>query len=363
MIRLKYHPGHRVLTSFTIFLLVFLPLMVKAQPGRPPANVVVTPIVQETVQEEVVLIGVVESWRASTVASEVTGRVDELSVRRGQKVKKGQVLARLGDRNLILKLKETRAKRDATQARLAMAKDILERSQKLMEGQAISDKDHRRAKLSLEEMKGDLAAIDAEILQFEDELYKKEIRAPFSGIVTREETEVGEWVEIGGEIVHIVDLSKVRIIVEIPEQYVPGVKENEAVIVRIDALGPEKFKAKIHALIPEGHRDARIFPLEIHVQNPALRIKEGMLAKVQFNLGLARRVVMVHKDAIITRGSQTYMFIVNGTEAKQVFVTTGQAQGDLIEIIGPVEFEQNAVIRGNERLRNGQSVQVVSPSE
>ena len=353
---------HRSTSSFLLISsLVFVQGAIGQ--GPPPANVVVSPVVQERVRDQIVLIGIVESWRASTVASEVSGRVDALKVRRGQSVKRGQVLAQLATSDFLLKLKEAGARRDATRARLERAKDILERSGKLMEGRAISDKDLRQAQLTVEELEGEHAAIEAEILQLKDGLNKKTIRAPFTGVVTREETEIGEWVEEGGEIVHMVDLSRVRVLVDMPEKYVSGVKENEEVDVRIGALGRQSFKGRIYALIPEGNKEAHSFPLEIHVNNKDLLIKEGMLARVGFNLGLSREAVMVHKDAIVTRAARSYIFIVNGEEAKQVFVTTGRAQGDLIEITGSVNVGEKAVIRGNERLRNGQPVQVVPDSE
>ncbi len=353
---------YRATPSFLLMFFLVLLRGVVAQ-GPPPAKVVISPVVQETVRERIVLIGIVESWRASTVASEVSGRVDALKVRRGQSVKRGQILAQLGKSGLLLELKEAGARRDATRARLKRAKDILDRSEKLMEGRAISDKDLRQVRLTVEELEGDLAAIEAEILRFEDGLDKKTVKAPFSGVVTREETEVGEWVEEGGEIVHMVDLSRVRVLVDIPEQYVSGVKKNEEVDVKIDAVGRQPFKGRIYALIPEGNREAHVFPLEVHVNNKDLLIKEGMLARVVFNLGLSRKTIMVHKDAIITRGSRSYVFIVNGEEAKQVFVTTGQSQGNLIEVSGSINVGEKVVIRGNERLRTGQPVQVLPDSE
>lgn len=327
--------------------------------GRPPANVVVSPVVEGQVQEKVILIGVAEPWRASNVASEFSGRVQAMVVRRGQVVKKGEVLARLEKSDLPFRLEEAQAKKKATQFRLERAKDILERSESLEKDQAISDKDLKQAQLAVGEIEGDLLAIEAGIRQLKDEAKKKTIRAPFDGVVTRELTEVGEWVKVGGEIVHMVDLSTVRILVDVPERYVSGVKADEDVVVKIDALGPKPIKGKVHALIPEGNREAHLFPLEVHAENKDLQIKEGMLARIEFNLGLARNVMLVHKDAIITRGTQTYLFIVNSENVKQVIVATGKSKGDLIEVTGSLKVGDKAVIRGNERLREGQSVQVV----
>ena len=360
-IRQYLHGKGFFILSLMILTLFQSPLLL-AQ-GRPPTKVVVSAVIHDTIQDEIVLIGVVEPWRASTVAGEVSGRVEDLKVRRGQKVSRGQVLAQLDKSNLLLKLKEARARKDAAQARLERVRDVLERSERLKEGKLISDKDLRQARLNVQELEGDLAVTEAGILQRDDELGKKTIRAPFNGVITRELTEIGQWVEEGGDIVHMIDLSKVRIIVDIPEKYVSGVKENEEVMVEIDALGQQRFKGRIHALIPEGDKEAHVFPLEIHVKNKGSIIKEGMFAKIHFGLGLTRQAAMVHQDAIVTRGGQTYLFVVNGEEAKQVFVNTGRRKEDFIEVIGSLKTGEPVVIRGNERLRNGQPVQVVPPSE
>ncbi|MFQ5949357.1 MAG: efflux RND transporter periplasmic adaptor subunit, partial [Nitrospiria bacterium] len=172
-------------------------------------------------------------------------------------------------------------------------------------------------------------------------------------------TEVGQWVEKGGGILQMVDLSTVRILVDMPERYVARVMAGGAVTVRMDALGEETFRGKVHALVPEGDREARLFPLEIRIKNEKLRIKEGMLARVAFDLGLARRVLMVDKDAIIIRGPQTFLFAVNEGKAKRHLVSTGKAKGKQIEIDGPLKEGEMVVIRGNERLRDGQPVQVI----
>jgi membrane fusion protein (multidrug efflux system) len=99
--------------------------------------------------------------------------------------------------------------------------------------------------------------------------------------------------------------------------------------------------------------------LEIRVINTKSRIKEGMLARVEFDLGQARNSLMVDKDAIIVRGPQTYLFSVQEGKAIRHSVSTGKARGTRIEINGPIEEGQLVVIRGNERLRDGQPVEVL----
>ncbi|HIE65761.1 MAG TPA: efflux RND transporter periplasmic adaptor subunit [Nitrospiria bacterium] len=347
-----------------IFLLFFLTLIttqtdhVLAQ-GRPPTKVVVSPVILESIHDQVQLIGTVESWRTSRVAAETSGKVAVLKGRRGDRVEKGAVLARLGKSALQLKLRETIARRNASRARLKKAVDQMKRSEKLVKEALLSERAYREAELTVDELREGLAVSEAAILQIRDELEKKTVRAPFDGVVTRELTEVGQWVQKGGGILRMVDLSTVRILVDIPERYVSGVKKGSAVRVRIDALGKETFPGKVHALVPEGDRASRLFPLEIRVKNAQFRIKEGMLARVEFDLGEARRSLMVDKDAIIVRGPQTYLFSIQEGKAIRQKVSTGKAKGTRIEIKGPIEEGQLVVIRGNERLRDGQAVEVL----
>lgn len=342
-----------------VFLFFSQTFLIFAQ-GRPPANVVVSSVRLEVMQDEILQIGTVESWRASRVATEVSGLVEELLVRRGAKVKKGDLLVRLSASTLRLKLKASEARQNAALARLQKARDALKRSEELMKGGLVSQRVYRDAKLTVEELEQTLAVNKAEVLQTQDELDKKHVRAPFDGIVTEALTEEGEWVSKGGGIVHLVDLSRVRILVEMPGKYIRDVQRGGVVSVKIDAIPGEVFSGKVHALIPAGDRAARLFPVEVHVENKGLLLQEGMLARVAFALGRSRRVLMVDKDALIRKGSETFLFVVEDAKAVKKLVSVGRGKGGLIEVDGGLTVGDIVVIRGNERLREGRAVHVVA---
>ncbi|MBN4054257.1 efflux RND transporter periplasmic adaptor subunit [Nitrospira defluvii] len=348
--------------TLVVFFLVFgfaINFQAAFAQGRPPAKVVVSSVVNETVQDHILLIGTAESWRTSRVAAEEFGRVEAMLVRRGDWVKKGDILARIGASELLLQLKESEAKRRAARARLERERDNLVRSESLMQENLISEKAYRETVLNVQELEETLAVTAAEQLRFKDRLRKKEVRSPFSGIVTQELIEEGEWLERGGGVVQLVDATKIRILVDMPEKYVSEVKIGGSVKVHFDAIGNTPFDGRVHALIPEGDRASRLFPLEVHVENDDLKIKEGMLAKIDFDLGLDRPVLMVEKDAIIRRGSESFLFIVRGEKAIKQTVLLGKAKGEWIEVVGSLQTGNQVVIRGNERLRDGQAVQIV----
>ncbi len=352
---------HRAKTLFLFLLtltLYFQDQQVFAQ-GRPPAKVLVSSVVRENVQDQMSLIGTVESWRTSRVASEASGRVRILFARRGTAVEKGDILAQLGASELLLKVLESEAKGKASIARLEKARDELKRAEKLMKASLVSEKVYLEAKHSLREMTENVAVNKAAQSQFEDLLSKKAVRAPFAGIVTRELVAEGEWLNKGGSVLQLVDASKVRILVDLPEKYVSDVKVGSAVAVAFDAMPGESFVGKIHALIPEADRAARLFPLEIYVENETLRIKEGMLSRVRFDLGGIRNVLTADKDAVIRKDGEIFLFVVAEAKALKRRIQLGQAKAGRIEVSGELREGDAVVIRGNERLRDGQAVQVL----
>ncbi len=347
------------LLSF-IIMTICLQVQETSAQNRPPTRILVSSVVRETVQDKIQLIGTVESWRTSRVASEASGKVESLIARRGSSVKKGEILAKLGASELLLKLEESEAKRNVAIARFEKAQDDLKRAEKLMKASLVSRKVFREAKHSLREMEESVLANKAAQLQLEDLLSKKEVRAPFAGIVTRELTAEGEWLAKGGSLLQLVDASRVRILVDLPEKYISLVKIGGVVEVGFDAISGETFKGKIHALIPEGDRVSRLFPLEIHVENKALRIKEGMFARVGFELGRTRSVLMADKDAVIRKDGQSFLFVVADAKAIKRSIKLGKAKEGRIEVEGDLQEDDLIVIRGNERLRNGQAVQVMT---
>ena len=345
------------------FVLVSFVLLLRAgalfAQGRPVSNVVVSPVVTEVIRDEILQLGTAESWRTSRVATEVAGRVEKLEVRRGAKVQKGDLLAKLSDSGLLLKLKESEARRNAAIARLDRAKDNRPRLEGLMKEQLVSERAFRDAKLTVQELEQTLVVDQAERLQIKDELDKKNVVAPFDGIVTQSLTEEGEWLQVGGGIVQLVDLSKVRILVQVPEKYIREIKAGVRVSVTIDAIPGETFSGAVHAMIPAGDREARLFPIEVHLENKGLRINDGMLARVAFGLGLEQNVLMIDKDAVIRKGATSFVFVVKEGKAMQQTIKTGRGKAGLIEVQSGLNEGDTIVIRGNERLMDGSVVNAV----
>ncbi|NIS62964.1 MAG: efflux RND transporter periplasmic adaptor subunit [Proteobacteria bacterium] len=346
------------------FIYLFLILFLEVSPfswaqGPPPTPVVVSPVLERQVRESVVLVGTATPRVRSLFASEVEGLVKELYVDEGDAVKEGQILAKLGSSALEIQLEVAKAARNEAKDRYLQAKAELERSVKLRQSQSIAEKKFVDDQFEAMAWEKRVRQREAQISQLRDLLAKKTIIARFSGFVARKHTEVGQWVEQGGGIVTLIDLEYVHVVVQVPERYVGKIRVGDRASVSVEALGNKRFPGKIIAIIPEGDREARTFPVKVEIENENFRIKGGMLSRVTFSLGKPYPTMLVPKDALVNRDNQQFVFVYQNDIVKLIRLDVKGYHGDMAEVAGQLKPGLMVVIRGNERLRDGQNVLVI----
>jgi RND family efflux transporter MFP subunit len=341
-----------------IFFILLLSPLLHAQ-DRPGAPVEVSPVTRELVEKEVTLTGTVFPQTRSVVASEVEGLVEKMVVEEGDFVKKGEKIAELGASLYRLQLREAEAGRKETEQRYLQAEADLRRSEDLVEKGFVARKQLMDDRFNTEALLKKLNQHEAEIARLKDLLGKTRIFAPISGTVARKHTEVGQWMEKGGPVVTLLDLSRVRVEVFVPERYITKVKVGQSASVTADALDGLAFQATIAAIISEGDPKARVFPVKFEVVNKEFKLKSGMLARVTFSTGYSRKALLVPKDALVSRGEESVVFAVENGKAREVRVRVKDYHGHKAEITGRVEAGDQVVTRGNERLRDGQPIQVL----
>ena len=346
-------------TTASAFIWLLLVPTSQAQSGPPATPVKVAEVKMVEIAPKVLLIGTAQPKLTSVVASEVDGLVKEFDGNEGAFVKKGAVLARLDETYLRIELKASRASKAEAEARLRSARADLERSTELLATEAIADKKYTDDLAEVESLEARVRRLEAEIEQKQDNISKKTIRAPFSGSVVKEHTEIGQWVDKGGQIVTMADLSSIEVVVDVPERYVPRLVLGETTGVLVDALNPEKFEGRIAAIIPVGDSATRSFPVKVAVNNPDKHIKGGMLCRVSLAIGKSNSVLAVPKDAVVNQGNRHLLYVVRDGVAQPLNVQLGDASESLIEVRGQVKLGMQVVTRGNERLRPGQAVQII----
>ncbi len=327
----------------------------------PPSPVRVAPVLQQEVKRTVTLVGTVEPWKRSVVASEVEGLVQAFAAEEGMKVKRGNLLARLRTKTLQIRLDSAMAIYRESRARYEQAKRDLKRFRVLFQRELVTQKDFDDAVAEEAALKERLSQLDAEIRQVKDSLNKSTVVAPFDGWITQEFTEIGQWVEEGGPVVEVVDLSRVQVEVPLPERYVSQIQIRDPVTATFDGLPAFEARGQVFSLVAQADRNARTFPVKVEIPNPALAIKSGMVSRVTLRIDQPHQGLVVPKDALVLRGGKAFVFRVNEGTADQIPVTAVLHVEDLVEIEGPVQAGMDVVVEGNERLFPGQPVRILEP--
>jgi RND family efflux transporter MFP subunit len=294
-------------------LLAIAPEAPAAEKKQAPAATPVqtAPVREGLVSQQVSVISTTEAVRKSTVAAEVSGRVEVMHVWEGEFVKEGATLVELGSTDTELKLKGAVAGSEAIKARLILAEKELERVKNLQTTNSVAAKQYDEAYFNAMALTRELDRNNAEIDRLNYELARKKVLAPFSGFIVQEHTQVGQWMSVGGSIVTLVDLSSILVKADLPEIQAVQLRPANGVSVVINSLSSRPFPASIEVIMPQGNPVSRTFPVRVAIPNPKNRIKSGMEAIATFELGRKITSLLVPKDAIVPAGADNLVYRVD----------------------------------------------------
>lgn len=354
------------LASFLFILVGLIPTMVTGESKEKNANatpVKVEKIVKKTVGPFTTLIGTAEPYRKSTVASETPGLVINFSVRVGQRVKEGDLLAGVETRPLSLDLKQAEASLAEANENYKNALSELKSTEELFQKKTISSRRYDVALYAASAMKQRILALETGIEAIKYDIEKCLIKAPFSGFVVEEHTQIGQWLEKGGAVATIADMDPILITVPVPDRYIRFVRPGQAVDLNFEFMERnEKRKGHVRDVIPAGNEKARTFPVQIKVANSDFYILAGMSSGVIFPVGQPHPSLLVNKDAVITKGDGHHIFVVNDEKAHLIPVKKGQAYDGYVVIEGKISEGQLAIVEGNERIQPEQEVRILESS-
>jgi len=365
----KVYRGFIFLALFTLFLAIINPGFITTSLAGTPVNegkkpdqqitpVRVADVEKKMVYEQISLIGTAKAVAESTVASEVSGIVEYFPAKEGEFVKNGQLIVKLSSEETDLRIKGAEAQREKIKESLLYAEKELGRFTKLKETNSIASNKYDEILYNYNALTQELKRSESDIERLLYELKHKQVFAPISGFVAKEHIEVGEWVNAGGPVVTLVDLSRMKINVDVPERYAVLLSSGSDVKVSIKSLSGKQFVGKIQAVLPSGDSGSRTYPVRILISNPGMKIKSGMEAAVLFSLDGGKNALLVQKDAVVSAGDNRIVFAVRDGKALPVMVKVlGYYDGNAA-VEGDLKPGDKVVIRGNERLRPGQPVMV-----
>ncbi|MDT8319412.1 MAG: efflux RND transporter periplasmic adaptor subunit [Xanthomonadales bacterium] len=319
----------------------------------PPAAVEAVEVTSRRWQESITAIGALRAINGVELANEVAGVVEAVDFESGEQVEAGQVLIRL-NAEIDQAVLETRR----VEARLALQR--LERLSDLIEQQAVSESEFDDARLDYE-------ATVARVREQQALLDKKTIRAPFSGVLGLRQVDLGEYLAEGTAFVGINMLDPIQVDFTLPERSLSQVSPGDAVEVQVAAFPGESFSGKVLALDSSVVPESRTVRVRAQMDNPELRLRPGMFARVRTWRDVYREVLTVPRTAISYNTYGDFVFAVvaddkGQTVVERVTVKTGEVRAGEVEVTEGIGAQARVVKAGLLRLRNGQPVEVVNKS-
>jgi len=321
---------------------------IEAKDTAKKAALVTTTTLQDTLfQHYFEVQGNVETDQNIVLYPEYTGVLTQVYVKEGQRVAKGQRLARIDDGGLGSELARQ-------EAQLALAKTTFERQKRLWDQKIGSEISYLEAKTNYE-------AMQAATSQMRSRIGKTVITAPFSGVIDNLIADQGQVVNAGQTpVIRLINLSDMYVSASIPEAYLGKVNEGTDVKIRLASIG-KTYDGKIRQVGNFVNPDNRTFDVKVALPNADNAIKPNLIATVMVNDYTSENAIVIPENTIqqnAAGNSITYIYVNDGDGAiaKQVQIEKGYSSDKQVEVLSGLKSGDQLIIEGVRTLRDGQQV-------
>ncbi|MFQ1772426.1 efflux RND transporter periplasmic adaptor subunit [Aeromonas veronii] len=303
-------------------------------------------------------IGFIEPNQGVTLSTELAGTIDAITFESGKPVKADQLL-------LSLDSTVERANLRASQAKLPAAKAKFDRFQNLYKTSSIS-------KEQLDEAEAAYRSLEADIESLKATIARREVRAPFSGVVGLRNVFLGQYLQPGTDIVRLEDTSVMRLRFTVPQTDISKIKLGQTIKINVDAYPQTQFDGHISAIEPAVNFQSGLIQVQADIPNNDGQLRSGMFARASIILPTVKDQIVIPQSAIsFTLYGQNVYVLKEGEEtdkegnkvkvlrAKQVVVKAGERRGNDVHVLSGIQAGDQIVLSGQVRLSNDTKVHVV----
>jgi RND family efflux transporter MFP subunit len=297
--------------------------------------------------------GTVLSRHDARIASEIGGRVIR-AAEVGTTVARGDEIARLDDEALRIRATQDAAAIRRITAQVAFAEQQLARLSQLTNRSSVAQTQLDQSQSERDVLRADLSRARADADETQRQLRAATVRAPFDGVVAERLAQAGERVAAGAALVRLVDVKSVEISAQAPATTVRALAAGTPVLLRDQGVERD---AVVRAVVPVGDVGSRQFEVRVALEGGTLPV--GSAIEVGLPSGDERRAIAVPRDALILRAGESYVYrVAPDNKAQRVSVRTGTAQGEWVEVATGIAAGDRLVVRGGERLSEGQALSI-----
>ena len=350
--------GHRRAVRL-LALGCLLPALAQAQ--LPPVELAT--VERREIVETLRLSATLTAPRRARLSPDVEGRLVQLDVDAGARVKRGQVLFKLDDELARLELAQAVAFEHEVEADLANAQRRVVEVRELVRKKTFPESEMLNLEAQVDRLGAVLERRQAERAFAAATVARHVYRAPFGGVIAERNAELGERVDTDTNVLLLVATDRLQLDLRVPQQYFRRVEAGTLVRVSVDALADRVIDATVERVVPVSDPGARTFLARALVDNSDGGLTPGMSVSAQLRIGTARSSEVVPRDALIRYpDGRTTVWVTEIDGDRHVvderLVKTGLGFDGVIEILEGLSAGERVVTRGNESLQPGQQVRI-----
>ncbi len=325
--------------------LAFAPFPATAQ--QKAIEVIAAPVKNQEFSDGVEALGTTKANESVVITAETAGKITAIHFQDGQEVKKGDLL-------LTLEQSEEQAELRSAEAALAEAKSSYDRANDLQTNSALS-------KGTLQERLMDLRQSEAAIEEIKARIEKRNIVAPFDGVLGLREVSVGSLIQPGDTITTIDDLSQVKIDFDVPSVFLGSLQPGMPITGKIEAFGDHVFTGEVRTVNTQVDPVTRTVRVRAVIPNTDGMLKPGLLMAITL-MKNQRQALVVPEESLIKRGEDNFVYIIvqqgGQTSVHEQKVKIGGRQPGIIEILSGLRAGDMLVVHGTVKMRDGMAVSV-----
>ncbi|HME32525.1 MAG TPA: efflux RND transporter periplasmic adaptor subunit [Terriglobales bacterium] len=315
--------------------------------------------------QEIILPGNVEPFVSAPIYSRTNGYLQKWYVDIGDHVKQGQLLAVIETPEVDQQLQQSRSNLATAQANLKLAEITANRYQGLLNSHAVAQQDVDTATQSFHANQAIVEADQANVRQLETLQSFEKIYAPFDGIITARNTDIGNLIDSGSsggvktDLFHIAQPGKLRVYVDVPESYAPSVKTGLIADLSLAEFPGRTFQGKVVRTADAINVTTRTLQVEIDVNNPSGTLLTGSYAEVKLKLPEVNFTYLLPVETLIFRSQDLLVAVVKDGKVELTRITPGRDLGEKIEVIAGLSPGNQVILNPPDSMVSGQAVQIV----
>jgi membrane fusion protein, multidrug efflux system len=333
-----------------------------------PSVAVVRPKLQAP-EEQLVLPATLQAYIESPIYARTNGYLLKWYRDIGSKVTKGELLAEIDTPELDQELLQARAARDQANAQLQIARTSAERWQTLLKTDAVTQQETDERTSALRQGEAAIANANANVRRLEQLESFKHIYAPFSGVITKRNVDVGALINSGNtgtnkELFDIASVNPLRVYIDAPQTYATSIRRGQGAEIELAELPGQRFAGTVARTADSIDPATRTLHTEIDVPNPKGQLLPGAFAQVHFAVNTKTPRITVPVNALLFRPEGPVAAVVGPDKKVQLKkVMIGRDFGTSVEVLGGIEQGDSLILNPSDSLENGQQVEVAQSQE